>query len=76
MHNKLAYDAVVNAEGEKSNNALKSIEQSYANDVTDEFIKPIIMTNADGSPKGNIESNPQTNRFWHKGVVCTADGRK
>ncbi|MHB1106023.1 MAG: 2,3-bisphosphoglycerate-independent phosphoglycerate mutase [Lutibacter sp.] len=54
---KLAYDAVVNAEGEKSNNALKSIEQSYANDVTDEFIKPIIMTDENGQPKTQIKAD-------------------
>ncbi|MDP3944842.1 MAG: 2,3-bisphosphoglycerate-independent phosphoglycerate mutase [Lutibacter sp.] len=54
---KLAYDAVVNSEGEKSNNALKSIEQSYANDVTDEFIKPIIMTDENGQPKTQIKTD-------------------
>ncbi|MDP2067432.1 MAG: 2,3-bisphosphoglycerate-independent phosphoglycerate mutase [Lutibacter sp.] len=52
---KLAYDALVNAEGEKSTNALKSIEQSYASDVTDEFIKPIIMTDENGQPKTQIK---------------------
>ncbi|HCE53870.1 MAG TPA: 2,3-bisphosphoglycerate-independent phosphoglycerate mutase [Lutibacter sp.] len=54
---KLAYDAVVNAEGEKSTNALKSIEESYANDVTDEFIKPIIMTDENGQPKTQIKAD-------------------
>jgi len=54
---KLAYDALVNAEGEKSTNALKSIEQSYANDVTDEFIKPIIMTDENGHPKTQIKAD-------------------
>lgn len=54
---KLAYDAVVNAEGVKSTNALKSIEESYANDVTDEFIKPIIMTDENGQPKTQIKAD-------------------
>ncbi|MBE0422637.1 MAG: 2,3-bisphosphoglycerate-independent phosphoglycerate mutase [Lutibacter sp.] len=54
---KLAYDAVVNATGEKSTNALKSIEESYANDVTDEFIKPIIMTDENGQPKTQIKAD-------------------
>ncbi|MDO9137787.1 MAG: 2,3-bisphosphoglycerate-independent phosphoglycerate mutase, partial [Lutibacter sp.] len=54
---KLAYDAVVNSEGEKSTNALKSIEQSYDNDVTDEFIKPIIMTDENGHPKTQIKAD-------------------
>ncbi|MDP3360089.1 MAG: 2,3-bisphosphoglycerate-independent phosphoglycerate mutase [Lutibacter sp.] len=54
---KLAYDAVVKSEGEKSTNALKSIEQSYASDVTDEFIKPIIMTDENGQPKTQIKAD-------------------
>ena len=53
---KLAYDAVVNAEGKKSTDALKSLEENYANDVTDEFIKPIIMTNENGQPKAQIKA--------------------
>ncbi|MGB0430819.1 MAG: 2,3-bisphosphoglycerate-independent phosphoglycerate mutase [Bacteroidia bacterium] len=39
---KLAYDAMLNGEGEQSNNLIESIKASYQNDVTDEFIKPII----------------------------------
>ncbi len=39
---KLAYDALVNGKGNLSNNMLKSIETSYEEGVTDEFIKPII----------------------------------
>jgi 2,3-bisphosphoglycerate-independent phosphoglycerate mutase len=54
---KLAYDAVVNSDGEKSTDAIKSIEQSYSNDVTDEFIKPIIMTNENGQPKTQIKAD-------------------
>ena len=54
---KLAYDALVNVEGEKSTSALKSIEKSYANDVTDEFIKPIIMTDENGHPKTQIKAD-------------------
>ena len=39
---KLAYDAMVNGIGESSEDLIQSIENSYANGVTDEFIKPII----------------------------------
>ncbi len=39
---KLAYDAIVHGKGKASNNLLKSIEESYDEDITDEFIKPII----------------------------------
>lgn len=54
---KLAYDAVVNSEGEKSTNAVKSMEENYANDVTDEFIKPIIMIDKNGQPKTQIKAD-------------------
>ena len=40
---KLAYDALVNGKGEMSQNADKSIQSSYDEAVTDEFIKPIVM---------------------------------
>ncbi|MBG6131206.1 2,3-bisphosphoglycerate-independent phosphoglycerate mutase [Aquimarina sp. EL_43] len=40
---KLAYDLLVNGIGEPSTDALDSIQNSYDNDITDEFIKPIIL---------------------------------
>lgn len=40
---KLAYDLLVNGVGETSTDALNSIQNSYDNDITDEFIKPIIL---------------------------------
>ncbi|OGS70025.1 MAG: phosphoglycerate mutase (2,3-diphosphoglycerate-independent) [Flavobacteria bacterium RIFCSPLOWO2_12_FULL_35_11] len=54
---KLAYDAVVNAIGVKSTDVIKSMEESYANDVTDEFIKPIIMTDENGHTKTQIKAD-------------------
>jgi len=54
---KIAYDALVNTTGIKSTNAIKSIEESYANNITDEFIKPIIMTDKNGTPKTQIKAN-------------------
>ncbi len=45
---KLAYDLLVNGIGEKNENAEKGIEKSYANGVTDEFIKPISITDSKG----------------------------
>lgn len=41
---KLAYDLVVNGMGEKSSNLVESIQKSYDNEVTDEFIKPLFST--------------------------------
>jgi 2,3-bisphosphoglycerate-independent phosphoglycerate mutase len=41
---KIAYDALVNGIGKNSDDALKAITASYEEGVTDEFIKPIILT--------------------------------
>jgi len=54
---KLAYDAMVNGIGEISSNAEQSILNSYSNDTTDEFIKPIIMSDSEGNPTAVIEKN-------------------
>lgn len=39
---KLAYDCLVNGEGEKFDDVPKGVKASYDKNVTDEFIKPII----------------------------------
>jgi 2,3-bisphosphoglycerate-independent phosphoglycerate mutase len=52
---KLAYDTLVNGIGEKANNALTAIEQSYAANVTDEFIKPTVILGADQKPLATIK---------------------
>ncbi len=51
---KVAFDALVNGTGEFSTNAVESVKTSYANKITDEFIKPIILTDKNGSPKAKI----------------------
>jgi 2,3-bisphosphoglycerate-independent phosphoglycerate mutase len=52
---RLAYDALVKGEGEKVTDALAAIEQSYAAGVTDEFIKPTVITGPDGQPLATIK---------------------
>ncbi len=54
---KKSYDAMVNGIGEKSTNATQSIENSYQNDVTDEFILPIVMTDDQGNPRTTIAAD-------------------
>lgn len=54
---KLAYDLVVNAQGEHSKNIVESIQKSYDNDVTDEFIQPIVMVDSNNNPLATIEEN-------------------
>lgn len=53
---KVAYDALVNGIGEKTNNPVDAIEQQYATDKTDEFITPIICVDENQQPIGNIEA--------------------
>jgi 2,3-bisphosphoglycerate-independent phosphoglycerate mutase len=52
---KIAYDAVVNSVGEKSTNVTETVKKSYNNEVTDEFIKPIIMVDDSGNPVTKIK---------------------
>jgi 2,3-bisphosphoglycerate-independent phosphoglycerate mutase len=53
---KEAYDLYVNAKGEHETDALEAVKKSYAKDVTDEFIKPVVITE-NGKPVGKIEEN-------------------
>lgn len=39
---KIAYDALVNGIGENSDDLLASVNRSYENGVTDEFIRPVV----------------------------------
>jgi 2,3-bisphosphoglycerate-independent phosphoglycerate mutase len=43
---KLAYDALVNGIGEQTTDVLKALAASYENGITDEFLKPLINSNA------------------------------
>jgi len=51
---KLAYDALVHSEGSRAESATEGIQHSYDNNVTDEFIKPIVITE-NGEPVAKIE---------------------
>ncbi|MHA7059928.1 2,3-bisphosphoglycerate-independent phosphoglycerate mutase [Aquimarina sp. M1] len=53
---KLAYDLIVNGKGESSTDAIKSIQKNYDNDITDEFIKPILLEE-NGSPVATIKDD-------------------
>lgn len=47
---KLAYDALVHGEGEKSKDIISAVVKSYTNGVTDEFIRPIIHADENNQP--------------------------
>lgn len=48
---KVAYDLLVNGQGEQATNMVAAVQASYDNDVTDEFIKPINNSAVDGTIK-------------------------
>lgn len=52
---KLAYDALTKGIGTKATDAVAAVKASYAADVTDEFIKPVIITGAAGAPVATIQ---------------------
>ncbi|MBC3785007.1 2,3-bisphosphoglycerate-independent phosphoglycerate mutase [Spirosoma utsteinense] len=56
---KVAYDAMVHGTGQKvaADAVTKALQASYDQDITDEFIKPIIVARADGSPVAVIEED-------------------
>ena len=54
---KLAYDAMVNGIGEGSRNILETVDQSYKNGITDEFLKPIICLKDNNLPVTKIEND-------------------
>lgn len=54
---KIAYDALVNGTGEKSHNMAESIEKSYKEGVTDEFIMPVVAVGSNDKPIGTISAN-------------------
>ena len=54
---KLAYDALVNGVGIKSNDLLSTIKECYNNGTTDEFLKPIIVTKKNNEPIAKIKDD-------------------
>ncbi len=51
---KLAYDALVHAVGPTATSALEAIQENYKHNITDEFIKPTIITE-NGTPIATIK---------------------
>ena len=48
---KEAYDLLVNGQGKKATDMVQAMQESYDEGVTDEFIKPIVNGNFDGTIK-------------------------
>ena len=52
---KLAYDLMVKGEGEKFSSVESAVQAAYDANVTDEFIKPAVITGPSGNPLAVIE---------------------
>jgi 2,3-bisphosphoglycerate-independent phosphoglycerate mutase len=51
---QLAYNAMVNGTGEKATDAIAAVENSYARNITDEFILPTVILNEGQQPLATI----------------------
>lgn len=54
---KIAYDMLVCGEGKKVKSAIQAVEESYAENITDEFITPNIVVDENGYPLTLIKPN-------------------
>jgi 2,3-bisphosphoglycerate-independent phosphoglycerate mutase len=54
---KLAYDALVNGTGAKATDAIAAVENSYAANTTDEFIKPTVVLDEAQQPFAVIKND-------------------
>ncbi|SDR72928.1 2,3-bisphosphoglycerate-independent phosphoglycerate mutase [Christiangramia echinicola] len=51
---KQAYDLIVKGQGEETTDAISAIQKSYDDGVSDEFIKPIVLTKNDRTPVATL----------------------
>ena len=71
---KVAYDLLVDGKGEQATDMVKAMQESYDNDVTDEFIKPINNSTVGGTIKPDdvvIFFNYRNDRAKELTVVLT-----
>ena len=52
-----AYDLIVQGKGEKAGSAPEAVQKSYYEGITDEFIKPIVLTDEAGAPVATVKEN-------------------
>jgi len=53
---KLAYDLLVHGKGEQTQDVIATMQERYAQDETDEFLKPIVCVNEQGEPIATIRN--------------------
>lgn len=52
-----AYDSLTKGEGVKATSAVQAMADSYAEDVTDEFVLPTVITDESGKPLSLVKEN-------------------
>lgn len=62
-----AYDCMTRGIGDKENSASDAMKASYGSDVTDEFVAPTNITDADGEPLALVEDNDSVIFFNFRG---------
>lgn len=75
---KESYDLMVHGKGKQTKDIVKSIQESYDQGVTDEFIKPLVRIDEKGEPVGTIKPNDvvicfnfRTDRLRETTIVLT-----
>lgn len=67
---KIAYDLLVNGIGEKTPDAINAVQKSYDEGVTDEFIKPIVITDSNNQPIAKISEGDAVVCFNYRTDRC------
>ena len=77
---KLAYDLLTKAEGKKYKDILTAVRESYDEGITDEFIRPVVITGDDDQPLTTIKEgdlvicyNYRTDRLRELTIVFTQE---
>ncbi len=77
---KLAYDLLTKGAGKKSRDVLASIQESYDEGITDEFINPIVLTDDHNQPLTTVREgdvvicyNYRTDRLRELTIVFTQE---
>ncbi len=64
---KLSWDAMVHSRGRTARTAREAVERSYAEGVTDEFVVPTVILDAQGSPVGPVRNGDSAIFFNFRG---------
>jgi 2,3-bisphosphoglycerate-independent phosphoglycerate mutase len=67
---KLAYDLMVHSIGEQFSSAKDAIQASYKAEVTDEFIKPVVIVDGNKNPLAKIEDGDAVIAFNFRTDRC------